>query len=135
MRNEFLWRFIWILVVTSAVGYAAYLFFGSIVQAQTEPPMEVDVYDYVDVQAHTHRLSGIIMLPTKCHTIVVKTKELGPGKYHLYFSTFGDEHGCAPDPQPVAFRTVIDAPLVGVRFSATLDWMPIDFKIVSEAHS
>jgi hypothetical protein len=135
MGNEFLWRFIWIVVLTSAVAYASYLFFGSIVQAQTEVPLEVDVYDFIDVSARTHRLSGIIMVPTKCHSIVVKSKELSRGKYHIYFSTFGDEHGCAPDPHPMAFRTIIDAPLVGVEFTASLDWVPIDFKIVSEAHS
>ena len=136
MGNEVVRRLLLITAVISLIAYGAYLFFASSVQAETEKPLiTVEVYDFIDSTAKTHRLSGIIMVPTACHEIHVKTEEKGPGIYHLYFTTFGDVHGCAPEPEPRAFRTVVPAPLVGVRFTASLDWHPLDFIIVSQARS
>lgn len=136
MGNDLLWSFITLTVFTVVLSYAAYLFFGSIVNAQIEEPLtRVEVYDFIDTSTKTHRLSGIIMVPTKCHSVSVKTKELEPGKYHVYFSSFGDVHGCADDPQPLSFREYVKAPIVGSVFTASLDWRPLEFVIVSKAHS
>ncbi len=136
MGNDLLWSFITLTVFTIVLSYAAYLFFGTIVRAEIEEPLtRVEVYDFIDTSTKTHRLSGIIMVPTKCHEIRMKTKELEPGKYHIFFSSFGDFHGCAEDPQPLSFREYIEAPVVGTEFTASLDWLPLDFVIVSSAHS
>lgn len=136
MGNDLLWSFITLTVFTIVLSYAAYLFFGSIVNAEIEEPMtRVEVYDFIDTSTKTHRLSGIIMVPTRCHELSVKTKELKPGTYHVYFSTFGDVHGCADDPQPLSFREYVTAPIVGSEFTASLDWRPLEFVIVSSAHS
>ncbi len=132
MGKEVVWHFVWILLVTTAISYAAYLFFGSFVAAETEKPLnEVDVYDLIDRAQHTHRLSGILMVPTACHSISVVTKKTGVGMYQLSFSSFGDAHGCAQDPQPRAFRAVISAPILGNTFTASFDGKPLDFRIVS----
>lgn len=123
-------------VITFLAGYASQLYFGSIVAAETERNRSrVEVFDLLDVKKKTHRLSGIIMLPTACHRVTITSKQLAPGKYHVYFSTFGDTHGCAAEPHPYSFRTIIDAPLVGVEFTGSLDWHDMDFVIVSSAHS
>lgn len=125
-----------LFIFAAILSYAAFLFFGSVVRAESEKPLtRVEVYDFVDTATKTHRLSGIIMVPTKCHSVRVKTKELEPGTFHVYFSSYGDEHGCANDPQPLAFREYVVAPLVGVEFTASLDWKPLDFVVVSSAHS
>ncbi|MFZ2555781.1 MAG: hypothetical protein WAZ27_05260 [Minisyncoccia bacterium] len=134
--GEVITRFLSICIITILAGYASQLYFGSIVEAETERNRtRVEVHDFLDVKAKTHRLSGIIMLPTKCHSLSIKTKELAPGKYHVYFSTFGDVHGCAQEPHAVPFRTIVNAPLVGVEFTASLDWHDMDFILVSSAHS
>jgi hypothetical protein len=136
MRNDFLWSFMTLTAFTLVLSWAAYVFFGGIVNAEIEKPLtRVEVYDFIDTSTKTHRLSGIIMVPTRCHSINVKTKELEPGKYHVYFSSFGDVHGCADDPQPLSFREYVKAPIVGTEFTASLDWRPLDFVIVSKAHS
>jgi hypothetical protein len=136
MGNDFLWSLITLTGFAIALSWGAYVFFGSVVSAEIEKPLtRVEVYDFVDTTTKTHRLSGIIMVPSKCHEIRMKTKELEPGKYHVFFSSFGDFHGCAQDPQPISFREFVKAPLVGAEFTASLDWKPLDFVIVSSAHS
>lgn len=136
MGNDLLWSFMTLTAFTIALSWASYVFFGGVVRAEIEEPLtRVEVYDFVDTATKTHRLSGIIMVPTRCHSLSVKTKELEPGKYHVYFSTFGDFHGCAEDPQPLSFREYVKAPVVGTEFTASLDWRPLDFIIVSKAHS
>lgn len=136
MGNDLLWSMITLTVFAVVLSYATYLFFGSIVRAEIERPLtRVEVYDFIDTRSKTHRLSGIIMLPSVCHSLKVKATEITPDNYHLRFSTFGEEHGCATDPTPVPFREYVPAPLVGVKFTASLDWKPLDFIIVSTAHS
>lgn len=128
-------RFLSICAITFLAGYASQLYFGSIVEAETERNRtRVEVYDLLDAQQKTHRLSGIIMLPSACHSVSIKSKELAPGKYHVYFSTFGEVHGCTAEPHPHSFSTTIRAPLVGVEFTGSLDWHDMDFVIVSSAH-
>lgn len=134
MGAELFWRFTVYVVITALLSYATYLFFGNIVQAETAKPlMRVEAHDLLDPAAGTHRLSGMVMVPTPCHSIKVKTQELEPGKFHVYFSTFGDEHGCEADPQPRTFRQTVKAPLIGTEFSASIDWKPLDFIIISQA--
>lgn len=136
MGNDLLWSFMTLTAFTIVLSYGAYIFFGSIVRAEIEEPLtRVEVYDFIDTSTKTHRLSGIIMVPTRCHNLSVKTKELEPGTFHVYFSSFGDFHGCADDPQPLSFREYVKAPLVGTEFTASLDWRPMEFVIVSSAHS
>lgn len=129
-------RFLLICVITTLAGYASQLYFGSIVAAETERNRtRIEVYDLLDARAQTHRLSGIIMLPSACHSVSIKTKELAPGKYHVYFSTFGEVHGCKNESRPYAFRTSVQAPLIGTEFTASLDWHDLDFVIVSKAYT
>lgn len=136
MGNDLLWSFMTLTIFAIVLSYASYIFFGSVVRAEIEEPLDrVEVYDFIDVPQKTHRLSGIIMMPSKCHELRVKTKELEPGKYHVYFSSFGDFHGCATEATPIAFREYVRAPVVGTEFTASLDWRPLDFVIVSKAHS
>lgn len=136
MGNDLLWSMMTLALFAIVLSYAAYLFFGSIVRAEIEKPLtRVEVYDFVDTRSKTHRLSGIIMLPSTCHTLRVKAAEIAPARYHLNFFSFGEEHGCAQELTAVPFREYVNAPLVGVEFTASLDWRPLDFVIVSTAHS
>jgi hypothetical protein len=136
MGNSFLWSFMSLAVFAIVLSYGSHHFFGSIVRAEIEKPLtRVEVYDLIDTVKKTHRLSGIIMVPTKCHSIKMKTEELEPGKYHVYFSSFGDVHGCEQDPHAISFSGHVVAPLVGAEFTASLDWKPLDFVIVSTART
>ncbi len=118
------------------LSYATFHFFGTVVRAEIEDPiLRVEAVDHLDSRTKTHRLSGMIMLPSPCHRLKLSSKELEHGSYHIYFSTFGDEHGCKPDPTARSFTIYVTAPLVGTEFSASLDWHPVDFVIVSSSHT
>lgn len=135
MGNEIFWRLLWIATTLVLAAYAAYLFFGSIVEAETQETLtRVEVYDFIDREKKTHRLSGMIMVPTRCHEVRVKVGE-EEGHPHLLFSTFGDVHGCAPELSPRSFVVVVSAPLVGSIFTASLDWQEVDFVIISRGYT
>lgn len=135
MGNEILWRLLWIVVVLSLAAYAAYLFFGSVVQAEVEKSLTtIEVYDYIDREKKTHRLSGMIMVPTRCHEVRAKVTE-EEGHPHILFSTFGDVHGCEPEETARAFAVTIEAPLVGNLFTASIDWRAAELVIISRGYS
>lgn len=130
-KSEIAVRLIWITAIISVVTYAAYLFFGSIVSAEAEQSLrEVDAFELIDRDAHLHRLSGMIMVPTACHSIAVQEEQQGVGAYDFVFTTSGESHGCTYDPQPRSFHVVFSAPLIGNTYTASLDGEPLDVRVV-----
>ena len=114
-------RVVWFFVVASAVAYATYLVAGSIVNAQAS-----DAYRPVVIRDElgpgVHHLSGMVMVPTLCHELTLRTEEVSATAYALLFRTWREPSmDCASEEVPRYFRAVLFAPAAGVEFIATLD--------------
>lgn len=122
---------LWAVVVLCAIAYAAYLYFGSVATAEAEAERRtVEVFELIDHERDAHRLSGVLTVPSACHSISWETIQVEEKRYHIAFTTFGDIHGCAKGPQARAFRTVIVAPAPGSTVTASLDNEPLVLRIV-----
>ncbi len=123
-------RMLWFFVVASVLAYAVYLVAGSIVHAQeSRENQPIIVRDELGPGAH--HLSGMIMVPTPCDQLSVRTEALANFTYVLVFRTWREPSViCEMNEVPRYFRTVLFAPSAGVTFIATLDG--VGFPIIVE---
>ncbi|OGG53216.1 hypothetical protein A2851_02805 [Candidatus Kaiserbacteria bacterium RIFCSPHIGHO2_01_FULL_53_29] len=119
--GEIIQRIVWFAIVASACAYATFLVAGSIVNAQASGAYEpILIRD--ELAPGAHHLSGMIMVPTPCDELTVRTETLSISTYVLVFNTWHEPTvTCAQDETPRYFRAVLFAPAAGVQFSATLD--------------
>ncbi len=114
------------------VAYAVFLMAGATIYAQEEQRSKT-VWVRDEISPNIHRLAGMIMLPSSCHELSVKTEKLSSDAFKLVFTTW--EHPyieCADGVTPVAFHEVVFAPAVGVTFIATLDGRPLPIVVSPE---
>lgn len=116
-----IWRIAWFGVAAIALSYAGSLFAGSAISARAaglyEPIVIRDVFD-----RGAHYLSGMVMVPSPCDQLSVRTQALSSTTYMLNFNTWREPSvDCKNDEMPRAFHVVLFAPPVGVEFGATLD--------------
>ncbi len=118
------------LLVLSAfatlMAIAAQLYFGSIIFASSKAEAQKivlrDVY-----QKETHELSGIVMVPSDCHDLSVRTREVDADTTALIFETWADPtRECGQSAAPRAVRSVVFGP-ADLEFRALLDgeWIPL----------
>lgn len=114
-------RLAWFAIVASAFSYAALLVLGSIVNAQASGLRDpVVIRD--DLGVGIHRLSGMVMVPSRCDQVSLRTEALSTSTYSLAFTTWRDPSvACGGGAVPRAFRQVVFAPSAGVHFLASLD--------------
>lgn len=128
--GELLQRIVWFFVVASAIAYAVFLVAGSFIQAQA-----VDAAHIVQVRdalaPNTHNLSGMVMVPTTCTQLSVRTEQVSQYVYELVFSTWKEPsvQDCDQDETPRAFRAILFAPATGVDITATLDGAPLTLAV------
>lgn len=127
---DILRRLIWFGVVAAAFSYAGLLVMGSFVSAQAaqayEPTLIRD-----DISAGSHHLSGMIMVPSSCDQLSVRSEQVSDTTYILRFTTWREPSVvCDTEEVPRAFRTVVFAPATGVAFIATLDDRPISIATI-----
>ncbi|OGG50793.1 hypothetical protein A2763_02610 [Candidatus Kaiserbacteria bacterium RIFCSPHIGHO2_01_FULL_54_36] len=119
--REIVQRMVWFTIVASAIAYATYLVAGSIVSAQasrTHAP--IIIRD--ELGGGVHRLSGMVMVPTPCHELILRTEEVSKSDYALLFKTWREPSTvCEAEEVPRHFRAMLFAPASGVDFTATLD--------------
>ena len=111
---------LWFIVVACVVAYCTYLVAGSIVNAQASSEYQpILVRD--ELGAGVHHLSGMIMVPTPCHELILRTEKLSETAHVLSFRTWEEpSRKCERQEVPRHFRTVLFAPSAGVEFIATL---------------
>lgn len=114
-------RMLWFFVVASVISYATYLMAGSIVNARaSQKNQPVIIRD--ELRPGEHHLSGMIMVPTPCDELSVRTEAVSSSTFTLVFRTWHEPSvTCSSDEVPRYFRTFLFAPATGVRFTATLD--------------
>ncbi|MDO8514078.1 MAG: hypothetical protein Q7S50_00880 [bacterium] len=128
--SEMLSRMVWFVIVAVAISYATYITAGSIVNAQArgayKPVMIRDV-----LGPGSHHLSGMIMVPTPCHELTLRTEALSAATYELLFRTWHEPSvDCDEEEIPRPFRAVLFAPSTGVEFIATLDGVALPIQVL-----
>lgn len=76
-----------------------------------------------------HIYTGIINLPTPCHTVDVKAVSAGANKYTLQFTTKATDGVCAQVITPRPFRVEFAAPK-NITVDATLDGKSVTLNIL-----
>lgn len=122
-------RLVWFFIVAAALAYAVFLLGGNAIQSEAlDQTRIVLVRDHLEVGEH--RLSGMVMVPSTCKQLSVRTSEIKPHVIHLAFTTWDEPNiTCIEEDTPRAFRAVVFAPSVGVEFTATLDEEPLQLSI------
>ena len=121
-------RLAWIFVLVASVGFASYLFIGSIF-ALPATPQHVLAEDVVT--QGQHQISGVIMVPTPCHVLSVHVQEVYQYSYRIEFDTWQQPfRDCTRNPVPQFFRTTAFGPSIGSSFSVTLDGSPISLELL-----
>ncbi len=121
VMSEMVSRVLWFAVVAVALSSTVYLVVGSALNAR-----DSGVYESVVIRDElgpgVHRLSGMVVVPTPCHQLSVRTEALSISTYMLLFRTWREPSVyCAATEVPRYFRAVLFAPSTGVEFGATLD--------------
>ncbi|OGG56977.1 hypothetical protein A3D71_01200 [Candidatus Kaiserbacteria bacterium RIFCSPHIGHO2_02_FULL_55_20] len=114
-------RMLWFFVVASAVAYAVYLVAGTMVHAQeSRENQAVIIRD--ELGPGVHHLSGMIVVPSSCDQLSVRTEEITDYTYELIFRTWREPSvDCTNEEVPRYFRTILIAPATGVTFTASFD--------------
>src|SRR3989344_9175278 len=118
--KEMVSRLLWIVVTTVTLSYATYLVAGSIVHAQgSRENQPIIIRD--ELEPGVHHLSGMVMVPTPCDQLSVRTEAISSSTFTLIFRTWREPSTeCDSDETPRYFRTVLFAAAVGVQFIATI---------------
>jgi len=125
-------RAAWFIVGAIIIAYLSYLIAASFVGAQAAGlNMPIAIRD--DLQPNKHQLSGMVMVPSPCDELTLKTEQISETMYELNFTTWREPSvTCADDSTPRAFRTVLFAPSAGVNFVATLDNVALPIAVIPE---
>lgn len=123
-------RLVWFFFVAASLSYAIFLVAGATIHKEAlGDTRRVLVRDFLKVGEH--HLSGMVMVPSSCSQLSVKTEEVSSTLFHLKFSTWEEPYvDCPREDTPRAFRAIVFAPSVGVDFMATLDDAPLEIAIV-----
>ncbi len=114
-------RMVWFFVVASLLAYATYLVVGNIAQAEASGEnLPVVIRD--ELGKGVHHVSGMVMVPTPCDQLSVRTEAISNDTFVLVFRTWREPSvDCTEEETPRYFRALLFAPSTGVAFTATLD--------------
>jgi hypothetical protein len=124
-------RLIWFFFVSGAVSYAFFLVAGSAIASRAvEDSRAVLARD--SIRVNVHYLSGMVMVPSTCAELTVRTRQLSIDTYELQFSTWEEPSlaHCSREDTPRSFRAIVFAPSAGIHFQAMLDEKPIQFEVI-----
>lgn len=122
-------RLVWFFVVAAATAYAIFLVAGNAIHTRAlGDTRTVLVRDFLKVGEH--HLSGMVMVPSTCKQLSVRTEQLSEMVFHLKFSTWEEPNvDCLSEDTPRAFRAIVFAPSVGVEFTGSLDEAPLQIAV------
>lgn len=128
--SELLRRLVWFFIVASAIAYSIFLVAGSFITANA-----IDATHIVQVRdalaANEHRLSGIVMVPSSCTELSVRSEKISNTDYELVFSTWQEPSvECVLDDTPRAFRAVLFAPAAGINIVGSIDGSPLTLVVI-----
>ena len=127
--GEFFWQMLWILIVGFAISYGSYLFFGTISIDGAKSTARIAAIDVV--RAGEHHISGVVLVPSRCHMLSVKAQELSAFSYRLAFRTWQEpSRNCTQGQVAEGFNTIVFAPSLGVNFDATVNDTPVPFDLI-----
>lgn len=123
-------RLVVFIVCASLSAFAAHLFFGSTIFASAEK----DVFNIVlrDVyHEETHELSGMVIAPSDCHDVSVRTKDFDASTVFIIFETWEQPYRaeCKKAETPRAVKIIAFAPEL-VTFRGLLDNKVVPLTIV-----
>ena len=126
-------RMLVFVVCATLMAVAAQLYFGSIIFASSKEEVQKivlrDVY-----QKETHELSGMVMVPSDCHDLSVRAREVDADTTALIFETWADPtRECEQSATPRAVRSVVFGP-ADLEFRALLDGEWISLRVVDAAN-
>ncbi len=128
--TEVLRRVFAFIAAASVIAYLVLLIVGANIYARAEERTQT-VWVRDQISPNTHRISGVITVPSSCTELTVKTEALSPFLFKLKFVTW--EHPnteCLHEPVKKEFYEIVFAPAVGVHFIATLDGEPVPIIVV-----
>jgi hypothetical protein len=120
-------RIVWVAILSCSFAYVFYLLFGGLFIA---PPKPQHVVIRDALAAGEHVVSGMVMVPTPCDELTVRTGILSPTIYTLELTTWQDPSiTCPQNETPRSFSTVTFAPAFGVQFIVFLDGKTVPFDV------
>ena len=131
--DDMFWRMMVITFASVLVASASFLLFKTILIPEPDPKEDpIVVTDTVG--KGTHNLTGILPVPSNCHSLSVSVREVGLFQYQLTFLTRPEPSrtDCVDETAYQTFYALVFAPALGAHFTATLDETPLDFKIVKK---
>lgn len=116
----------WICIVAVVGAYATFLVAGSVMHAKDSGTANpVIIRDHIS--KGEHHISGMIVVPQTCDLLTLVVKKMDESTYQLAFATWSEPSvTCLKQESPRVFNTVVFAPSIGVRFTATLDGKLLD---------
>lgn len=137
MRNRYTYamtevmrRLFAFILALSFMAYIVFMLAGASLYARAEEKART-VWVRDEITPNTHRISGLITVPSSCTELYDAVEELSPLLFKLKFKTW--EHPnteCLYEPVQKQFYEVVFAPAVGVHFIATLDDKPLPILVV-----
>jgi len=122
-------RIVWLAVVSGLFALSVHLFFGSIIAASADDLARQivarDIY-----KDGAHHFSGMVMVPSQCHELVVRAQDLDANTVVIVFETWEQPYRtCTQDSVPRAFAIVAFAPR-DVEVKALLDGKVVPFRMI-----
>jgi hypothetical protein len=117
-------------LVSSLCAYLLLMIIGATLYARADDEVK-PVWVRDEISPNTHRIAGLVTVPSSCTELTEKTEQLSPLLYKLAFTTW--EHPnteCTDYPVQKQFYEIVFAPAVGVTFIATLDGKPLPLIVV-----
>ena len=128
--DEVFWRLLWLSMAMALLAYGSSLFFQSVINSQDESTVRrIVATDRVGVGVH--HLSGFVPVPSPCHALSVKVRQMAHASYHLTFDTWQEPYrDCTPETVYRRFHAVTFGPSVGSHFSASVDGKPYTLTVL-----
>lgn len=120
-------RLTFFIVFAALVAGAAHLFFGSIISAAAQEEASTIVLKDA-FKNGTHELSGIVMVPSNCHDLTVRTKDVTHTVSAVIFETWEQPFiaDCDRTPSPRAVQAILFGPKdLDIRAIYDGEWVPI----------
>ncbi len=127
VMSEVLGRIFWLCAFSVGFAYIFSVLFGGVFEVRKQPA--IIMHDVLG--AGMHAISGVIMVPSPCTELSVKTIKVSPTVYTLQFQTWEDPSvDCAQVETERTFNTTTYAPAVGIQFLVYLDEKTVPFQII-----
>ena len=123
-------RLVWFFIVACATSYVVFLIAGSAIRAQAIDESRIFLIRD-SLKPGVHYLSGIVMAPSTCAQISVRSKQVSTTTYELIFTSWEEPSvPCVQDDTPRSFRAVVFAPAAGVQFIGSLNEEPLSLAVI-----